>query len=191
MMRNNIYLLCVFLLGLFSCQEETVYCLITTELGDISVELYPEKAPVTVQNFLAYVEHGAYTGSSFFRVCTPENEAEREVKIEVIQGGNVSEEQLLPAIPLETTKMTGLTHQDGVLSMARLEPNSAQSNFFICIGDQPELDFAGRRNPDGQGFAAFGKVVSGMDVVRAIQSQEEVGQYLVDSVAIRGIRLEK
>lgn len=183
-MKKTTILIVSLFICLFSCQEETVHCLISTELGDIEVELYPERAPVTVENFLAYVEKGSYTGSSFFRVCTPENEAEREIKIEVIQGGNVSDELLLPPITLETTAMTGLSHKDGILSMARSEPNSAQSNFFICIGDQPELDFGGKRNPDGQGFAAFGKVTSGMDVVRIIQGQKEVGQYLVDSVRI-------
>ncbi|WP_158860071.1 peptidylprolyl isomerase [Lunatibacter salilacus] len=183
-MNKSKILFLPFLVCLFSCQEETIHCLISTELGEIAVELYPERAPITVENFLAYVEHGAYTGSSFFRVCTPENEADREIKIEVIQGGNIPEEFELPPITLETTEMTGLSHTDGVLSMARAEPNSAQSNFFICIGDQPELDFGGKRNPDGQGFAAFGKVTSGMEVVRDIQRQKEVGQYLVDSVRI-------
>jgi peptidyl-prolyl cis-trans isomerase A (cyclophilin A) len=183
------FYLVLFLILLFSCGEKTIECVIVTEMGDIRVELYPERAPVTVDNFLAYVESDAYTGSSFFRVCTPENEADREIKIEVIQGGDVPEELLRSAIPLETTKTTGLKHLDGTLSMARLEANTAQSNFFICIGDQPELDFGGQRHPDGQGFAAFGKVLSGMEVVRAIQKQKEVRQYLVDSVSIEQIRL--
>ena len=185
MQKSFIFLLCMTLL--FSCGEKTVECLIVTEMGDIKVELYPERAPVTVENFLAYVEAEAYTGSSFFRVCTPENEADREIKIEVIQGGDVPEELLRPAIPLETTEKTGLKHLNGTLSMARLEANTAQSNFFICIGDQPELDFGGKRHPDGQGFAAFGRVLSGMEVVRVIQKQEEVNQYLVDSVKIERI----
>src|SRR5690554_1236062 len=190
MMNKPIYLL-LSLIILLSCGEKTVECIIVTELGDIKIELYPERAPVTVENFLAYVESGSYTGSSFFRVCTPENEAEREIKIEVIQGGDVPENQLRPAIPLETTEKTGLKHLDGTLSMARLEVNTAQSNFFVCIGDQPELDFGGLRHPDGQGFAAFGKATSGMDVVHAIQRQKEVGQYLMDSVRIERIVLEK
>jgi peptidyl-prolyl cis-trans isomerase A (cyclophilin A) len=186
-MNKAILLFLYLVAGIVSCREKTVECLISTELGEIAVELYPERAPLTVKNFLAYVENGAYTGSSFFRVCTPENEAEREIKIEVIQGGNVPEELELPPITLESTAMTGLSHKDGVLSMARSAPHSAQSNFFICIGDQPELDFGGNRNPDGQGFAAFGKVTSGMEVVRAIQRQKEVGQYLVDSVRIERV----
>src|SRR5690554_165003 len=181
--------LCLLIVFLYSCQEKTVNYLISTEMGDIHLELYPERAPLTGENFMAYVESGAYSQSSFFRVCTPGNEADREITIEVIQGGNVPEELLRPAIPLERTETTGLSHEDGVVSMARLETHSAQSNFFICIGHQPELDFGGKRHPDGQGFAAFGKVTSGMEVVRAIQRQKEVGQYLVDSVHIEGISL--
>jgi peptidyl-prolyl cis-trans isomerase A (cyclophilin A) len=69
--------------------------------------------------------------------------------------------------------MTGLRHLDGTLSMARIAPGTAGSAFFICIGDQPDLDFGGRRNPDGQGFAAFGRVAEGMDVVRAIFKKAE------------------
>src|SRR5690554_3016545 len=185
-MNKPIYLLLSLIL-LLSCGEKTVECIIVTELGNIKIELYPERAPLTVENFLAYVESGAYTGSSFFRVCTPENESDREIKIEVIQGGDVPVKLLLPPIPLETTEVTGLSHTNGVLSMARLEANSAHSNFFICIGDQHELDFGGKRHPDGLGFAAFGRVTSGMEVVRTIQGQREVGQYLVDSVGIERI----
>ena len=72
-------------------------------------------------------------------------------------------------IPLEPTSVTGLAHVDGTISMARAEPDTATSDFFLCLGDQPSLDFGGARNPDGQGFAAFGRVIIGMDVVEAIQ----------------------
>ncbi|WP_245189653.1 peptidylprolyl isomerase [Lunatimonas salinarum] len=177
----------VVLLGVVGCSGKAVYYVIATELGEIEVELYPKQAPGTVANFVAYAESGAYEKSTFFRVCTPENEADREVKIEVIQGGNVADERLLPAIQLETTEMTGLSHRDGTLSMARSTPHSAQSSFFICVGDQPELDFGGKRNPDGQGFAAFGKVTAGMHVVRTIQHMENQGQYLIDSVRIHRV----
>jgi peptidyl-prolyl cis-trans isomerase A (cyclophilin A) len=156
------------------------------------VELYPEKAPITVANFLKYVDQKLYDGTNFFRVCTPENEKERTIKIEVIQGGDVPEAKQFEPIPIETTSQTGLRHGDGVLSMARDTPNSATSSFFICIGNQPELDFAGKRNPDGQGFAAFGKVTKGMKVVRKIQAQKEKDQYLLNPVTINSIsRLEK
>lgn len=172
------------------CQQP-MHCNIKTSLGDIYIELYPSKAPVTVANFMRYVDNKLYNGSSFFRVCTPANEATRKVKIEVIQGGNVPDSSLYDSIKIETTKQTGLLHKNGTLSMARGRPNSAQSDFFICINDQPALDYGGARNPDGQGFAAFGQVTKGMDVVRQIQLQKDTSQYLVKPVAIYTImRLE-
>ncbi|EPR67387.1 peptidylprolyl isomerase [Cyclobacterium qasimii] len=180
-------MLLVLLSSSIQAQQIEKY-LIATTLGDIEVELYPEKAPVTVQNFRAYVASGAYQNSSFFRVCTPENESDREIQIEVIQGGNVSDSLLLPPIHIETTKETGLKHKDGTLSMARLEPNSAQSSFFICINDQPELDFQGKRNPDGFGFAAFGQVTRGMDIVKKIQLEKDEDQYLIDPIVIHSIQ---
>jgi peptidyl-prolyl cis-trans isomerase A (cyclophilin A) len=167
--------------------QPPVHCLIKTSLGDITVELYPAKAPKTVANFMAYVNKKLYDSSSFFRVCTPENEASRKIKIQVIQGGNVPVGKQLDSINMETTRQTGLQHKDGTLSMARSGPNSASSEFFICINDEPELDFGGNRNPDGQGFAAFGQVTDGMDVVRKIQSQKDKDQYLIKPVVIYGI----
>ena len=157
-------------------------------MGDIWIEVYPDKAPITVTNFLNYVDHQLYDGTNFFRVCTPENEQERKVKIEVIQGGEVPETKQFKSIVLETTKQSGLKHQDGTLSMARDLPNSATASFFICINNQPELDYMGKRNPDGQGFAAFGKVTKGMKVVRKIQEQKDKGQYLVNPVMIYSIQ---
>lgn len=172
----------------FQCQEKTINCTIETDMGLIRMELYPESAPITVDNFLRYVDAGLYKESSFFRTCTPQNEAAREVKIEVIQGGNIPETDELPPIIIETTKQTGLLHKDGTISMARDQPNSATCSFFICIGDQPALDFDGARNPDGYGFAAFGRVVEGKDVVRNIQAQEETEQYLVNPIRIVDIK---
>ncbi len=168
--------------------QDTIQCRISTALGDISVELYAKQAPRTVQNFLAYVDQHLYDSSSFFRVCTPANEVGRSIQIEVIQGGNVPEARQLPAIPLETTRQTNVLHTNGTLSMARSDPNSATSEFFICINDQPALDFGGRRNPDGQGFAAFGRVVQGMEVVLRIQVQRENGQYLTTPVLIYSVK---
>ncbi|OOQ62217.1 peptidylprolyl isomerase [Mucilaginibacter pedocola] len=164
-----------------------IRCIIKTSLGDIAIELYPDKAPVTVANFMRYVDKQAYKGSSFFRVCTPANEADRKVKIQVIQGGNVPDSLALDNIPMESTKQTGLKHLDGTLSMARSGPNSATCEFFICVNKQPALDFGGARNPDGQGFAAFGKVTDGMDVVREIQAQKDKDQYLLKPVIINNI----
>lgn len=144
---------------------------VQTTLGDIVLELDPAKAPGTTANFLKYVDAGHYDGGTFHRTVKMDNQPESPVKIEVIQAG-VAEKFAkagFAAIPLERTTVTGLKHVDGAVSMARGAPDSATSGWFICINDQPSLDFGGARNPDGQGFAAFGRVVSGMDIVRKIQ----------------------
>ena len=149
--------------------------------------MYPEKAPITVANFLKYVDEGLYTNSSFFRVTTPENEVNREIKIEVIQGGNVEDGKEFPPIEIETTDKTGIKHINGAISMARGGVNTATSSFFICINAQPELDFEGKRNPDGYGFAAFGKVIKGMEIVSKIQSGENKDQRLLNPIVIISI----
>jgi peptidyl-prolyl cis-trans isomerase A (cyclophilin A) len=145
---------------------------VQTELGDIVIEVDTTRAPVTAANFLAYVDGGHYDGGTFHRTVRLDNQPESTIKIEVIQAGvnpDKSKAGFAP-IALERTSVTGLRHKDGVVSMARGAPDSANSGWFICINDQPSLDFGGMRNPDGQGFAAFGHVVSGMDVVRRIQA---------------------
>ncbi len=162
--------------------------LIRTEKGDIVVAVDLTRAPVTAANFLRYVDAGLYDGSTFHRTVTPANQPNDEVRIEVIQGGQLPEVKEFPPISHETTAMTGLKHVDGAISMARDKPGTATSSFFFCINDQPDLDFGGRRNPDGQGFAAFGRVVSGMDVVRAIQALPARGQQLTLPVKIISVR---
>ena len=144
-------------------EEKPVRVKIETDKGDIEVELDAAKAPNTVANFLKYVDGKFYDGGQFHRTVTPDNQPDNKVKIEVMQAGinpEKTKDEFQP-IKLERTKDTGLTHKDGTISMARDGPDTATSDFFICIGDQPELDFGGKRNPDGQGFAAFGKVVEG------------------------------
>lgn len=159
-----------------------------TELGDIEVELEIERAPSTAANFLRYVDAGHYDGGQFHRTVKlrPDNQPNNQIKIEVIQGG-VNRAQVgatFGAITLERTNATGLKHKDGALSMARDAPDTATSDFFICIGDQPELDFGGKRNPDGQGFAAFGRVTRGMDVVKKIQQAPADKQQLTPPIKI-------
>jgi len=163
--------------------------LIQTELGDIKVEICVDDAPITASNFFKYVDHNLFEGACFYRVVTMDNQPNKDIKIEVIQGGVRFGENdaILPPIEHETTKKTGVLHKDGVISMARNEPGSASSEFFICINDQPDLDFGGQRNPDGQGFAAFGKVVEGMDVVRKIQQQPAESQMLNPTIEIYSI----
>jgi peptidyl-prolyl cis-trans isomerase A (cyclophilin A) len=151
---------------------QTTRVLVQTELGDIEIEVDGAHAPNTAANFLKYVDAGHYDGGAFFRTVKMDNQPDSPVKIEVIQAGvnEAKAKEALPAIALERTSATGLSHKDGTVSMARGKPDSATSSWFICIGDQPSLDFGGQRNPDGQGFGAFGKVVKGMDIVRKIQT---------------------
>ncbi|MDQ6478223.1 peptidylprolyl isomerase [Dyadobacter sp. LHD-138] len=150
--------------------------MVSTDRGNIQLELYPEKAPLTCKNFLKYVNENKYNGAVFYRAVRLNNQPTNKVKIEVIQGGLQNDTiGNFPPIAHESTNMTGIKHVNGTLSMARTIPGSATSEFFICINDQPELDYNGKRNPDKQGFAAFGKVISGMDVVLKIQ-QEKTGQ---------------
>jgi len=155
-----------------TAQTGTVRVKVQTELGDIVLEVDQAKAPVTAANFLRYVEAGHYDGGTWHRTVKMDNQPESAIKIEVIQAGVNADRAKdgFPAVALERTNKTGLLHKDGVISMARGGADSATSGWFICINDQPSLDFGGMRNPDGQGFAAFGRVVSGMDVVRKIQA---------------------
>lgn len=166
--------------------------IIITDLGDIEAELFIEKAPITSGNFLAYADSCKYNADTYFyRVVRLDNQPDNKIKIEVIQGGffedSLIEKYQFKPIKHESTKETGILHKDGILSMARLEPGTASTEFFICIGDQPELDFGGKRNPDGQGFAAFGQVTKGMDIVRSIQKMQDTGQYLLKPVKIKSI----
>jgi len=164
--------------------------LIETSLGSIEVAVDSIRAPVSAANFLAYVDAGLYDGGRFHRTVTASNQPTDSVRIEVIQGGGnparIAERR--PPIPLERTSTTGRSHRDGVLSMARGRPDSAVWDFFICIGDQPSLDFGGARNADGQGFATFGQVVRGMDVVRRIHASPATRQSLTPPVAIVRMR---
>jgi peptidyl-prolyl cis-trans isomerase A (cyclophilin A) len=154
-----------------SAAQSPVRVLVQTELGEIVLEVDLKAAPRTAANFLRYLDAGHFDGGIFHRTVKMDNQPDSPVKIEVIQAGVNPDraKEGFPPIAIERTSVTGLRHLDGVISMARGQPDSATSGWFICINDQPSLDFGGARNPDGQGFAAFGRVVRGMDVVRAIQ----------------------
>jgi peptidyl-prolyl cis-trans isomerase A (cyclophilin A) len=172
--------------GSLADEPARVRVVIETVKGSIEVELDPASAPATVANFLRYVDGKFYDGGRFHRTVTPENQPDNKVKIEVVQAGcnpDRARNEFAP-IKLERTSETGLKHKNGTISMARDGPDTATSDFFICLGDQPELDFGGKRNPDGQGFAAFGKVIGGMDVVKKIQGAPAEGQALKPVVKI-------
>jgi peptidyl-prolyl cis-trans isomerase A (cyclophilin A) len=164
---------------------------VDTPLGTFVVEVAPAVAPVTVANYLAYVDRGWLDKAWVYRLVSLANQPQSPHKIEVVQWGlNLPDDAppRLPAIAHESTRQTGLRHRDGTISMARGAPGTATSEFFICIGDQPALDFGGRRNPDGQGFAAFGQVVQGMDVVRALHARAGAEQWLKPPIAIGPVR---
>jgi peptidyl-prolyl cis-trans isomerase A (cyclophilin A) len=177
--------------------EAAVKVAMLTSEGEIGIDLYLEKAPLTAGNFLRLVDGEHLDGGSFYRVVTYEND-NGNPRIEVIQGGLGGEQESpFPAIGHETTEQTGILHTAGVISMARGDVGTASSEFFICIGEQPGLDHGNVRNPDEQGFAAFGKVVSGMDVVRRINqiradaatdSDYTKGQMLAEPVVIISVR---
>lgn len=188
-------LICIILSVTLRAAEPAapVRVLLKTERGEIELLLDPTHAPATTANFLRYVDRGFYDGGRFHRTVKPDNQGGTPVKIEVIQAGinpaHLKEDG--PMIALERTRDTGLKHIDGAISMARDGPDTATSDFFICVGAQPELDFGGKRNADGQGFAVFGKVVRGMDVVRAIQQAPAERQKLTPPVKIlKAVRLK-
>lgn len=181
--------ICYFL-GCSQPQHTNPQVILSTELGNIVMEVYIHKTPVTAANFLRYVDEHRYREAYFYRVVTMDNQPNSDVKIEVIQGGIgfIESELRLAPIEHETTDKTGILHKNGVVSMARAEPGTASSEFFLCIGDQPELDFGGKRNADGQGFAAFGRVIRGMEVVKKIHEQPEQEQMLVSPIKITTFR---
>lgn len=172
--------------------ERNPVVVMRTRFGDIKAELYVDKAPVTAGNFLRYVKEGRFEGAVFYRTVRMDNQPKDKVKIEVLQGGLYVDGHpaKLAMIRHETTEETGVQHLNGTLSMARWRPGTADSEFSICVGDQPALDFGGKRNPDGQGFAAFGKVIEGMDVVREIHQQPAEGQRLRPFIKIVEMKLE-
>jgi peptidyl-prolyl cis-trans isomerase A (cyclophilin A) len=184
----NICLILCCLVGPIPAEtkKDVIHVLIQTERGDIDAELDTGKAPVTTANFLKYVDGKFYDGGSFHRTVTRDNQPDNKIRIEVIQAGidPKREKDEFPPIPLERTNRTKILHKDGTISMARDGPDTATADFFICIGDQPALDFGGQRNPDGQGFAAFGRVVRGMEVVKKIQAAPAEGQKLTPAIKI-------
>jgi peptidyl-prolyl cis-trans isomerase A (cyclophilin A) len=198
---NFLTLIMVHKLGLFiiainilSCTHHSYkypHVKIETNFGDIEIELYPDKAPKSVSAFLSYVDSGLYKECSFYRVLKEENQPFAAFKTELIQGGiwqtNYKKSITLSHISHEPTNVTGLAHTNGAISLARTTPGSASSEFFICVGDQPAYDYGGRANPDGQGYAAFGKVFKGMNVVKNIHQQPEDGESFYPPVEIMNI----
>jgi len=177
--------------------DRSVRVVLRTAIGRIDLAIDVERAPLSGGDFLRYVERGLYDGGGFYRVVRPDNDSS-SVQIAVVQGGVIDPAKQLPPIAHEPTNRTGILHRDGVISLARSDVGTGTAAaFFICIGDQPELDFGGRRQPDGQGFAAFGRVSVGMSVVRKIWQMNVAkadaenamnGQMLAAPVLFRSVR---
>jgi peptidyl-prolyl cis-trans isomerase A (cyclophilin A) len=168
---------------------------IDTALGPIEVLLELARAPLSAGDFLKYVDRGLYAGAAFYRTVRPDDDP-NPVKIEVVQGGLTDESRFLAPIAHEPTNVTGLRHRNGTISIARDAVGTGTAGaFFICIGNQPELDFGGTRNPDGQGFAAFGHVTSGMKLIREMGSLKTQGppassggELIASPIQILGVR---
>lgn len=165
--------------------------LMQTALGKITIKLFLNEAPITVSNFLHYVDNHLLDGSSIFRIVTDNNAEQAEdanAKINVVQAGlPPGHPKLLAGISHETTKDTGISHLDGTISMARFEPGTADGSFFFCVNDQPELNYGGKRYDDGLGFAAFGQITKGRDVLKLIYQKAEKQEYLENEITIVSI----
>jgi peptidyl-prolyl cis-trans isomerase A (cyclophilin A) len=190
MLKYFIVFACFIVIGCNQTSYKNPHVLIETQLGDIEVELFPDKAPKTVAAFLSYVDSGFYNKTSFYRVLKTE-ELPSATNTGIIQGGmwqtKPDKKITIPGIEHETTKQSGLTHESGTVSLARLAPGTANTEFFICIGDQTPLDAGRRGTEDGQGYAAFGKVFEGMPVVRKIQAQKSQGDKFDEAIVIKKI----
>jgi peptidyl-prolyl cis-trans isomerase A (cyclophilin A) len=189
-------IIAIYALALVGCHDHPsggtrrVIVAIETGEGQVEIELYGDKAPKTVTAFLNNIEHNIYENASFYRVLNNENQPSDAFKAAILQGGiwRTNREKLnLPQIPHENTQITGIKHLRGTISLARETPGSGTTEFFICLDDEPGLDFGGANNPDGQGYAAFGKVINGMDVVRKIFRKPEDDQYFDPPVPIFNI----
>lgn len=175
-------------------REATVRVILQTSAGAIAVALETERAPVTTANFLRYVDRKRLDGASFYRATRVGD------GLGLIQGGIRNDpKRALPPIAHEPTTQTGLSHVDGAISMARHAPGSATGDFFIMVGASPSMDANPSQAGDNLGFAVFGRVVEGMDVVRKILAAptsptegEGVmkGQILADPVRIVSARRE-
>ena len=177
-MYRKLFVACIFLTAACSTPKyKNPHVEIETKYGDIEMELYPEQAPKTVAAFLSYIDSGYYKNAAFYRVLRDDEQPSDAPKAELIQGGiwktNYKLAATIPGISHESTNQTKILHTDGTISLARGAPGTANTEFFICVGDQPGFNYGGANNPDGQGYAAFGRVVKGMSVVKSLYNAPE------------------
>jgi peptidyl-prolyl cis-trans isomerase A (cyclophilin A) len=179
----------ILLSQIISCasnKNDNPHILIETNYGDIEAELYPKKAPKTVAAFLSYIDSGFYKNTSFYRVLKNED-LPMDINYGVIQGGIWPLEKNIKGVEHESTKLTGLTHTNGTLSLARTGIGTATTEFFICIGNETIFDAGNKGRQDTLGFAAFGKVIHGMDIARKIQAQKNNGENFITKIIINNI----
>jgi peptidyl-prolyl cis-trans isomerase A (cyclophilin A) len=184
------YLLVSYCLLLFSCNAkkyDNPHIIIDTSYGEIEAELYPAKAPKSVAAILSYIDAGYYKNSSFYRVLKDED-ATMETNYGIIQAGTWPNKKDVPAIDHESTRLTGLTHSNGTLSLARTTVGTASTEFFICVGDETTFDAGNTNRQDTFGFAAFGSVVRGMSIVRKIQAQKSKGDLFEKKITINDVK---
>ena len=186
--------------------------LIKTSKGDIRILLYSDLAPISVANFIRYAQEGRYAGGSFYRATNDQPTSHGVCCISIVQGGRLGSsmagvrndvyqafaQTVFPPIAHEPTDVTGLEHQRGAISFARLALGSASSEFFISTKDNPILDAGGNGHPDGKGYAVFGEVLSGLEIIDALVHAPRkegntlfAGQLLVEPITIIDIEIEK
>ncbi len=184
-------ILLVFLLAqIISCSQkkyDNPHILIDTNYGEIEAELFPQKAPKTVTAFISYIGSGFYKNTTFYRVLKNED-LPMDINYGVIQGGVWPQKKNVAGVEHESTSLTGLTHTNGTLSLARTSIGTATTEFFICIGNETQFDAGNKGNYDTLGFAAFGRVVKGMDIVRKIQAQKNRGEDFEVKIIINNIK---
>jgi peptidyl-prolyl cis-trans isomerase A (cyclophilin A) len=188
MKKIILLLLPTVLLACGGPKYENPHVVIATNVGDVELELFPDKAPKTVAAFLSYIDSGYYNNGSFYRVLMTEGFS-NDSNTGLIQGGmwqrSDKQHPNIPGIVHESTKQTGLSHTNGTVSLARLAVGTASTEFFICIGNQTQFDYG--QGDDGEGFSAFGKVFEGMDVVRKIQREPSNGESFAPKIVISKI----
>lgn len=162
--------LALLTVGLSACQAKQTHVIIETDYGPIEMLVHEDKAPLSAKDFLYYVDNGLYDRQGFYRVVRDDNDP-LKMGMSLVQGGRLDLERYTAEVPHESTQMSGLSNGPGSVALARNAPGTASAAyFFINIGNNDFLDHGGTRNPDGEGYAVFAEVISGMDVVGRIQT---------------------
>lgn len=161
---------------------------VTTTLGAFAVALDEERAPATCRYFRELVARGALDGGGIFRITTAAEEVAHAIEI-VQLGTRNGLDEVRTRIPHESTAQTGLAHRRWTASAARMAPGEVYGSMFICMRDEPSLDEGGLRNVDRRGFAAFGEVVAGQDVLQAIFGRACSDEMLPDPICIERVEI--